>query len=88
MKQPDFFDIPSPCIGVCRTNNRGFCVGCWRSREERHLWLKFSDEQKHQVMQLIAARKARIAVARWQQQQPEDTETRPQQGELFDDPAD
>ena len=35
MEQPDFFAIPSPCIGVCRANNKGYCIGCLRSREER-----------------------------------------------------
>ncbi|MGF6148362.1 Predicted Fe-S protein [Kingella potus] len=57
MEQPDFFDIPSPCIGVCRTDSKGYCVGCLRSREERLYWLKMTDGQKHQVMRLIAARR-------------------------------
>ena len=26
MEQPDFFAIPSPCIGVCRANNKGYCI--------------------------------------------------------------
>lgn len=57
MEQPDFFDIPSPCIGVCRADDKGCCVGCLRSREERLYWLKMTDGQKHQVMRLIAARR-------------------------------
>ncbi|MDO5059238.1 MAG: DUF1289 domain-containing protein, partial [Neisseria sp.] len=25
MEQNDFFAIPSPCIGVCQVNNKGYC---------------------------------------------------------------
>ncbi|MGL6013979.1 MAG: DUF1289 domain-containing protein, partial [Shewanella oncorhynchi] len=28
MEQLAFFDIPSPCIGVCVTDARGYCNGC------------------------------------------------------------
>lgn len=57
MNQPDFFDIPSPCIGICISNNKGYCKGCLRSREERLYWLNMTDDQKHQVMRLIHIRK-------------------------------
>ncbi len=30
MEQPDFFPIPSPCIGVCEANAKGYCKGCLR----------------------------------------------------------
>lgn len=60
MEQPDFFPIPSPCIGVCESNSKGYCKGCLRSREERLYWQKMTDGQKHQLMRLLAARKAKI----------------------------
>ncbi|MCF7521247.1 DUF1289 domain-containing protein [Neisseria sp. ZJ106] len=60
MQQPDFFTIPSPCIGVCQANAKGYCKGCLRSREERLYWLQMSDDQKHQVMRLLAQRRAKI----------------------------
>lgn len=62
--QLEFFDIPSPCIGVCEVNNKGFCKGCYRSREERLYWLELSTEQKHQVIRLCLSRKARVLRAR------------------------
>jgi len=34
-QQLEFFDIPSPCRGICQADDRGFCRGCLRSREER-----------------------------------------------------
>ena len=60
MEQPDFFNIPSPCIGVCEANAKGYCKGCLRSREERIYWLDMTVEQKHQVMRLIGMRKTKI----------------------------
>ena len=60
MEQPDFFPIPSPCIGVCEANAKGYCKGCLRSREERLYWLQMTDSQKRQVMHLLSLRKAKI----------------------------
>lgn len=60
MDQPDFFPIPSPCIGVCEANAKGYCKGCLRSREERLYWHQMTDSQKHQVMHLLALRKTKI----------------------------
>lgn len=57
MEQLEFFAIPSPCVGVCEANSKGFCKGCLRSREERLYWLKMSDTQKYQVIRLIARRR-------------------------------
>ncbi|GLP97219.1 DUF1289 domain-containing protein [Paraferrimonas sedimenticola] len=59
MDQLEFFDIPSPCRGICKVNQRGYCIGCARSREERFNWLQFSDTQKRQVIRLCQSRFAR-----------------------------
>lgn len=60
MQQLEFFDIPSPCIGVCQANNKGYCKGCFRSRDERLYWLKLTDVQKRDVIRLCQQRKARV----------------------------
>lgn len=65
MDQPDFFEIPSPCIGVCQSNSKGYCKGCLRSREERLYWLQMNDHQKHQVMRLLALRRKKLRQAAW-----------------------
>ena len=62
--QLEIFEIPSPCIGVCQVNNKGFCKGCFRSREERLYWLELSAEQKRQVIRLCLSRKVRVLRAR------------------------
>ena len=35
MEQLEIFPLQSPCIGVCEVNNKGYCKGCLRNREER-----------------------------------------------------
>ena len=60
MEQLEFFEIPSPCINVCESNERGYCKGCFRSREERLYWLKLSDAQKREVVRLCQQRRRKI----------------------------
>ncbi len=59
MQQIEIFEIPSPCIDVCQTNSRGYCLGCYRSREERFNWLKMPDSEKKHVIELCMQRKKR-----------------------------
>lgn len=63
MEQLEFFDIPSPCIGVCQTDARGYCKGCLRNRDERFNWLHFSDAQKYDVIRLCKQRRRRRQLA-------------------------
>ncbi len=83
MSQLEFFDIPSPCIGVCEVNNRGYCKGCLRSRDERLYWLKLSAEQKREVVRLCRMRKARIQAAFAQQVITTEQDSVIEQQELF-----
>ena len=55
--QMEFFAVPSPCIGVCQSGPRGFCLGCYRSREERLYWLKIDDATKRTVIRACQRRK-------------------------------
>lgn len=84
MRQLEFFDIPSPCIGVCEVNNRGYCKGCLRSRDERLYWLQLAPAQKREVIRLCQQRRQRILKAREMAvlaEQESTTETK--QGDLF-----
>ncbi|WP_029685845.1 DUF1289 domain-containing protein [Tatumella saanichensis] len=58
-EQLEFFPVPSPCRGICRTDNKGYCVGCFRSREERFQWMSFSDTQKRNILRLCQQRRLR-----------------------------
>ncbi|MBR7393236.1 DUF1289 domain-containing protein, partial [Klebsiella pneumoniae] len=37
-EQLEFFPVQSPGRGICQTDERGDCRGCFRSREERVNW--------------------------------------------------
>lgn len=59
MKQLEFFDIPSPCIDVCESGPRGYCKGCYRSREERQHWHQLDNATKRQIIDACAMRRYR-----------------------------
>lgn len=63
MEQLEFFEILSPCIGVCQSDARGYCRGCLRNRDERFKWLEFTDVQKFDVIRLCKQRKRRRQLA-------------------------
>ncbi|CAI0865717.1 DUF1289 domain-containing protein [Serratia grimesii] len=77
-QQLEFFDIPSPCRGICQADERGFCRGCLRSREERFGWMQMSDAQKRDVLRLCYQRLLRMKRAN---KQPDDPQ--PEQPSLF-----
>ncbi|MFC0180527.1 DUF1289 domain-containing protein [Thorsellia kenyensis] len=58
-EQFEFFEIPSPCIRVCQTNEKGICMGCFRNRAERFEWLNYNNTQKREVIRLTKQRYAR-----------------------------
>lgn len=57
LSQLELLEIPSPCIRICQTNNRGYCLGCLRSREERFNWLKYNPQEKRLVIELCKRRR-------------------------------
>lgn len=56
MQQIEIFDIPSPCKSICLVNNRGYCKGCYRSRDERFMWNSLTNAQKKKVLSLCQQR--------------------------------
>ncbi|WP_024871049.1 DUF1289 domain-containing protein [Tolumonas lignilytica] len=72
-EQLELFPIPSPCIGYCQTDNKGYCLGCFRSREERFNWLKYTPPQQREIIRLCKQRKyRRLLAAQQKQATPED----------------
>ncbi|GGA69246.1 hypothetical protein GCM10011369_08610 [Neiella marina] len=57
--QLHLFDVPNPCQGICQTGERGYCIGCFRKREERFNWQQFDDAQKLYVLRLCEQRRKR-----------------------------
>jgi len=82
--QGELFDIPSPCRRICELNNRGYCKGCFRSREERLNWLKFSDFQRQLIINLCEKRRLKVLAARNPHPHHEDEDALPPQFDMFD----
>ena len=57
--QLEFFDVPSPCVGVCQSDEKGFCLGCMRTRDERKEWIKLDNDNKQKVIKRCMQRKKR-----------------------------
>jgi hypothetical protein len=75
MEQIEIFEIPSPCRGICQVNNRGYCKGCFRSREERFHWNTLTDQQKRQVIVLCQQRYKRYLQRQQHSEPNQDTQT-------------
>ena len=43
----------TPCIGICRLDGRGYCVGCRRTGEEIGRWRGMSDVERLHVMRVL-----------------------------------
>ena len=50
--------VLSPCTGVCRLDDAGFCVGCRRTGDEIANWLQFNDAQRLHLMNEVLPRRA------------------------------
>ncbi|MBU2876914.1 MULTISPECIES: DUF1289 domain-containing protein [Alteromonadaceae] len=81
MDQLEFFDIPSPCIGVCQSGKGGYCTGCFRSRDERLYWNQTTPYAKRVIIKACQRRKA-IASRR---KNGDAKTTTPQQTDMFDE---
>jgi predicted Fe-S protein YdhL (DUF1289 family) len=49
--------IKNPCIHVCTKDEKGICLGCYRSPEEIGAWYKCDDNQKKGIIALADARR-------------------------------
>ncbi|TWX66094.1 DUF1289 domain-containing protein [Colwellia sp. C1TZA3] len=59
--QLEFFDVVSPCIGLCQSDDKGQCLGCFRTRDERLNWLSSDTNQRKKVIKRCQQRKIRKA---------------------------
>ena len=57
--QLEFFDVPSPCVSVCQSDEKGLCKGCLRTRDERLNWITFTSDDKQKVIKRCQQRKKR-----------------------------
>lgn len=57
--QLELFDVPSPCVGVCQLDVKGYCLGCLRNRQERQAWVSLAVTDKQKVIKRCKQRKKR-----------------------------
>lgn len=48
--------MESPCVSICRLDDEGVCVGCFRTGEEIAGWLSYTVEERREIMQRLPAR--------------------------------
>ncbi|CAM3618720.1 DUF1289 domain-containing protein [Vibrio aquimaris] len=82
MEQLELFSVPSPCVGVCTMDDKGYCKGCMRKREERFNWLSFSPAEQLHIIKLCRQRYRRRLANSSEEQEVTTSLTDPQQ-ELF-----
>jgi predicted Fe-S protein YdhL (DUF1289 family) len=57
--QLEFFDVPSPCVGICQSDDKGQCLGCFRTRDERLNWTSLNSDERQKVIKRCQQRKKR-----------------------------
>ncbi|WP_070963077.1 DUF1289 domain-containing protein [Vibrio sonorensis] len=82
MEQLEFFTVPNPCVGVCDVDDKGYCKGCMRKREERFNWLSFTPAQQLHVIKLCRQRYRRKMLAKGAAAKDNEEGNNPQQ-DLF-----
>jgi predicted Fe-S protein YdhL (DUF1289 family) len=43
----------TPCIGICRLDEQGFCIGCRRTLDEIARWATLSDAERLRCMREV-----------------------------------
>ncbi len=49
-------DVASPCIKLCKLDERSMCLGCARSLEEIAGWSQMNNAEKQSVLDAVKAR--------------------------------
>jgi predicted Fe-S protein YdhL (DUF1289 family) len=50
MSQTVASEAASPCVGICRLNDDGFCEGCLRSIEEIGAWAGLDEAARRDIL--------------------------------------
>jgi uncharacterized protein len=60
MQQIELFPVPNPCRGICQSNAKGYCLGCFRSRNERFNWNDMMPSEKMRVIEVCELRREKV----------------------------
>lgn len=53
MNQAVRLPILSPCVGICRLGDDGYCEGCLRSGDEIARWIAMSQDERLHLMDVV-----------------------------------
>jgi predicted Fe-S protein YdhL (DUF1289 family) len=46
--------IETPCVNICKLDERGICIGCLRSVQQIAAWSRMSDSERFAIMAALA----------------------------------
>jgi predicted Fe-S protein YdhL (DUF1289 family) len=49
----------NPCLGICQLDAKGYCIGCYRTQDEREKWYTESVEWREQTLKELSLRETR-----------------------------
>jgi len=56
----DYDNYISPCKDICKLDSDNkFCIGCYRTVEERKNWKNYSKDEKLKIMDILPEREKR-----------------------------
>ena len=54
--------VRSPCVSVCALDENDVCIGCHRTRDEILHWTRMTDDERREVLKLVAIREQKVAL--------------------------
>ena len=54
---PDGPDVPSPCVGICIVGAEGYCIGCFRTRDELADWWTADSVRRRAILERCRKRR-------------------------------
>lgn len=49
----------NPCIGICQIDAKGYCIGCYRTQDERVKWYTETVEWRENTLRELTERETR-----------------------------
>lgn len=54
--------VRSPCVSICALDSDDICVGCQRSGDEITRWSQMSNDERREVLVLVATREDAVSL--------------------------
>lgn len=54
--------VRSPCVQVCALDENDTCIGCQRTGDEILRWTQMTNDERREVLRLVAIREEKVAL--------------------------